>query len=77
MPSPTLVSGARSPIWEDVGWSCGPTVTQLLRRELMLEIHVNLHADEQRPGIGEFDQNVGDAEIAEIACSGDARRVGC
>ena len=33
----------------------------------MLEIHVDLHADEQRPGISELHKNIGDAEIAEIA----------
>jgi len=41
------------------------TVTQLLRRGL--EIHVDLHADEQRPRIGELDKNIGDAKISEIA----------
>jgi predicted O-methyltransferase YrrM len=36
--------------------SCALTlVSQLLRRCLMLEIHVDLHADEQRPRIGKLD----------------------
>jgi hypothetical protein len=43
------------------------TVTQLLRRCLNLEIHVDLHADEQRPSIGDVDKNIGDAKIGEIA----------
>jgi hypothetical protein len=39
----------------------------LRRRGLMMEIHIDLHADEQRSRIGELNKNVGDAEIAEIA----------
>ena len=41
------------------------TVNQLFRRGL--EIHVDLHADEQLPRIGKLDNNIGDAKIAEIA----------
>ena len=39
----------------------------LRRHDLMMEIHIDLHADEQRSRIGELNKNVGDAEIAEIA----------
>jgi hypothetical protein len=40
---------------------------RLLRRDLVLKVDIHLHADQERPGIGEFHQHVCDAEVAEIA----------
>jgi hypothetical protein len=39
----------------------------LLRRDLVLKVDIHLHADQERPGMGEFHQHVGDAEVDEIA----------